>query len=271
MYAVHTKIHPSALGQIQSAGADGALLHDTRAVSRELLLAVLDEVDHGLLLVNEEGDVRWANRSAVRDCGSAQPLHYDGRRLRAATEHDRDELLQALTAARRGRRSMLTVRCEHRALCVGVVPVEPHLDTGDAVALLILGRRAECDPLNLQFFAQMHRLTPAESSVLGGLCEGLRPSQVAVRGGVALSTVRSQIDSIRQKTRARGVHDVVRMVQMMPPVVSVLKGLARDDGVSALGESGPPGGTAPAARPPAHPALPGLEALAGAARHATGL
>ena len=34
MYAVHTKIHPSALGQIQSAGADGALLHDTRAVSR---------------------------------------------------------------------------------------------------------------------------------------------------------------------------------------------------------------------------------------------
>jgi hypothetical protein len=61
---------------------------------------------------------------------------------------------------------------------------------------------------------------------------------------------------------------------MMPPVVSVLKGLARDDGVSALGESGPPGGTAPAARPPAHPAhpaLPGLEALAGAARHATGL
>jgi DNA-binding CsgD family transcriptional regulator len=200
---------------------------DTRAVSRDLLLAVLDEVDHGMLLVNEDAEVRWANRSAVRDCGSAQPLHYDGRRVRAANAHDRDELTHALAGARRGRRSMLTVHGEHQSVCVGVVPLDGSLDDGDSVALLVLGKRAECDPLNLQFFAQMHRLTPAESAVLSGLCAGLRPSQVAARGGVALSTVRSQIDSIRQKTRARGVHDVVRMVQMMPPVVSLVHGVVR--------------------------------------------
>ena len=193
-----------------------------RDPSRELLLSVLDEVNHGLLLVNETADVRYANRAALRDCAAGSALHFDGRRLRVWASTDREDLLQALSAARRGRRSMLTLRTERHSTAVGIVPLQPHQVEGDAVALLVLGRREECDPLNLQFFAQMHRLTAAESAVLNGLCEGLRPSQVAERGGVALSTVRSQIDSIRQKTRARGVHDVVRMVQMLPPVVSAL-------------------------------------------------
>ena len=183
---------------------------------------MLDALTPGLLLVNEVAEVRYANRAAVRDCTGGSALHFDGRRLRLSSAGDRDDLLQALAAARRGRRSMLNLRHEKQAVSVGVVPLQAHQADGDAVALLVLGRRPECDPLSLQFFAQMHRLTAAESAVLNGLCEGLRPSQVAERGGVALSTVRSQIDSIRQKTRARGVHDVVRMVQMLPPVISAL-------------------------------------------------
>jgi DNA-binding CsgD family transcriptional regulator len=90
------------------------------------------------------------------------------------------------------------------------------------VALLVLGKHGCVEPLSLQFFAQMNQLTPAESVVLAALCEGLRPAQVAARGGVALSTIRSQIGSIRQKTRAQSVSHVVRLVQTLPPVVPAL-------------------------------------------------
>jgi len=224
MFSAHPQVDRTTPTQIHAGvtrlGLPG--LPESRHLSRDVLLAVLDEVNHGLILATEDAQVRYANRVAMRDCALGQPLHCDDRRLRTASPRDREELLLALAAARRGRRSMLTLHSEHESVAVGIVPVEAGVHDEDIVALLVLGKRAECDPLNLQFFAQMHRLTAAESSVLSGLCEGLRPSQVAQRGGVALSTVRSQIDSIRQKTRARGVHDVVRMVQMLPPVVSVL-------------------------------------------------
>jgi len=190
----------------------------------QLLLAVLDEVNHGLLLVNEHAEVRYANRVAARDCSPGQPLHYDGRRLRVAHGCDFDALLRALTGAAYGRRAMLTLRSARGSVSLAVVPVAAQAGEGDCVALLVLGKSDNVEPLSLQFFAQMNQLTPAESSVLAALCEGLRPAQVAERGGVALSTIRSQIGSIRQKTRTRSVSHVVRMVQTLPPVVPALSG-----------------------------------------------
>ena len=188
----------------------------------QLLLAVLDEVNHGLLLVNEMAEVRYANRAATRDCRPDQPLHYDGQRLRAAQACDFDALLRALASARSGRRAMLTLHSARSSVSVGIVPVMARPEDGDTVALLVLGKHDSVEPLNLQFFAQMNQLTPAESVVLAALCEGLRPVQVAARGGVALSTIRSQIGSIRQKTRTQSVSHVVRMVQTLPPVVPAL-------------------------------------------------
>lgn len=191
----------------------------------QLLLAVLDEVNHGLLLVNERAEVRYANRVAARDCAAGRALHYDGRRLRVSNPGDFDALLRALAAAADGRRAMLTLRSGRSSTSVAVVPVAAGAGEGDCVALLVLGKSDHVEPLSLQFFAQMNQLTPAESAVLAALCEGLRPAQVAERGGVALSTVRSQIGSIRQKTRTQSVSHVVRMVQTLPPVVPALNGL----------------------------------------------
>ncbi len=225
MFAVNSMVAGVARALLNVPGSpddDGEVSLDIPPPPRHLLLSVLDEVNHGLLVVNEAAEVRYANRVAARDCVAGQPLHYDGRRLHVESPHGRDELQQALAAAQRGRRSMLTVRCPRASVCVGVVPMGSSSDSGDVVALLVLGKRLECEPLNLQFFAQMYRLTMAESSVLACLCEGLRPSQIAERGCVALSTVRTQIDSIRQKTGAPSANDVVRMVQMLPPVASTV-------------------------------------------------
>jgi DNA-binding CsgD family transcriptional regulator len=59
-----------------------------------------------------------------------------------------------------------------------------------------------CVGLGVQWFARNHGLTLAETRVLEALSEGLLPSDIAVRFGVGISTIRSQIGSIRSKTRS---------------------------------------------------------------------
>ena len=225
MLATSATLGRAPIASVDSAMPTAALPMPASTSERlplQLLLAVLDEVNHGLLLVNERGEVRYANRVAARDCRADQPLHYDGQRLRTAQACDFDALLRALVAARGGRRAMLTLCSARASVSVGIVPVSARSEEDDTVALLVLGKHDSVEPLNLQFFAQMNQLTPAESVVLAALCEGLRPAQVAARGGVALSTIRSQIGSIRQKTRTQSVSHVVRMVQTLPPVVPAL-------------------------------------------------
>jgi len=41
-----------------------------------MLLAVLDEVNHGLVLLTEEAEVTFANRVARRDCSADRPAMF---------------------------------------------------------------------------------------------------------------------------------------------------------------------------------------------------
>ncbi|MFL6663156.1 MAG: helix-turn-helix transcriptional regulator [Rhizobacter sp.] len=186
-----------------------------------LFTRVLDELDYGVMLVGENGRVQFANRAARRDCAQAQGLRMADGHLQARHERDHDALLRALAAARTGRRSLLTFASKAQVQSLAIVPMG-ELPTGEAAALLVLGRRQVCEPLTVQFFAREHRLTTAETTVLRGLAEGRRPADIARDGGVAMSTVRTQITSIRLKTGARSIGDLVRLVTVLPPIVPVL-------------------------------------------------
>jgi DNA-binding CsgD family transcriptional regulator len=59
------------------------------------------------------------------------------------------------------------------------------------------------------------------------LCAGLDPQEVASQQGVAISTVRSQISSIRSKTGAPSIRELVRQVAVLPPLVNALRSLGR--------------------------------------------
>jgi DNA-binding CsgD family transcriptional regulator len=91
--------------------------------------------------------------------------------------------------------------------------------------------RAECDathPLQLlgrrlQARQPEHELTPVETRVLAGLCDGLHPREWAQRHGVSLATVRSQIGGLRAKTGAGSMRDLVRQVSLLPPMRSSLR------------------------------------------------
>ena len=106
---------------------------------------------------------------------------------------------------------------------MSVVPIGDLHHPGDGATLLMLGKRQPCALLSVQGFARSHGLTGAETRVLTFLCDGVPPTAVAAQLGVGLSTVRTQIGSVRQKTGAQSIRALVQQVAVLPPLMGVLR------------------------------------------------
>ena len=89
----------------------------------------------------------------------------------------------------------------------------------DPLALLLFGLCPNKEPLTIQLYARSCGLTPAETRVLLGLAEGLVPKQIASKHEVLLSTVRTQISSIRDKTGTRRLGDLMQGLVSLPPIM----------------------------------------------------
>jgi len=200
--------------------------HDTHhgarhAASGALLAAALDELDYGVAIVDERAAVLHMNhRAACWFDGGAGVQVREGR-LAAAQAQAVDELAQLLRAvddaASRGLRRMVGFGCGASRCHAAVVPVH----TG--VAALLLARPRLCEDLSLQSFGRAHSLSGAEVRVLGALGQGKPPTQIAREHGVAVSTVRSQLAAIRDKTGTHSLRSLLHLVAALPPIVSALR------------------------------------------------
>lgn len=192
------------------------------ALGDALMLRLIDEIDYGLMLVDDHGHVRVANRLARRECAAPGALRVVHGELQAAQPADHAALRHALDAAQRGRRELLELGRGAQRVRLAVVPLS---DPGDeaAHALIVFGKRQLCETLSVELFARAHGLTGAEGKVLQALCSGAQPTGMARQFGVAISTIRTQLASLRQKTEAASIRDIVRQVAALPPVVTALR------------------------------------------------
>jgi DNA-binding CsgD family transcriptional regulator len=182
---------------------------------------VLDEVDIGLMLVDEAGRVLMANRSALRSCGAGGACRVLDGLVHPARPSDEPAFRHALAEARDGRRSLLTLLQDADVTPVAFIPAAGRQAPDAPAALLIFGKREVCAPLSVHFFAREHGVTGAETAVLAALCNGCSPRQIADQRGIALSTVRTQIQNIRQKTGARSIGDLLRVASRLPPLMTI--------------------------------------------------
>jgi DNA-binding CsgD family transcriptional regulator len=192
------------------------------------LAAMLDEIDYGMLLLTDVTRVVHANHVARAELDRDHPLQLLGQQLCPRRGADAASLREALLgAATRGLRRLLTLGDDGHRVSVAVVPLPSlHPDQRPAT-LLVFGKRQVCEELSVHWFARSHSLTQAEAQVLRSLCSGARPTEIAQRQCVAISTVRTQISSIRAKTGAQSIRDLVRQVAVLPPLVNALRGEAR--------------------------------------------
>ena len=83
---------------------------------------------------------------------------------------------------------------------LAVIPLTPFgSNKEDAPVLVMFGLRNPSKALAIQFYARSCGMTATEERVLRAFSDGLSPSAIAHRHEVAISTVRTQLSSIRIK------------------------------------------------------------------------
>lgn len=191
------------------------------------LVALLDELAHGMAVVGFDARVLHANQAALREIAAARILMVRDRALQAVDAGDGKALHLALTSAKLGKRSLVTLgkAAAGGALEVTVLPLKP--DAGATLpvsAALVFARACLCDPLMLSSFSRKHVLTGAEEQVLGLLCQGCSAPMIAAQLKVAVSTVRSHVRSVCAKTNSSGVRELVNRVAVLPPLAPAVWG-----------------------------------------------
>ncbi|MEO5735540.1 MAG: helix-turn-helix transcriptional regulator [Rubrivivax sp.] len=201
---------------------------ETTRYAGVLLHCILDIVDYGMVLLQADGRVAFANKAARNDFDSTHPLALEDGGLLVRHPRDVIPLREALIGAlHKGLQRLLTLHDECGGpVCVAVVPIDDPADPGPpgaSGAMLMLGKRKVCDDLSAEAFGRQHKLTTAEARVLQQLCTGQRPAEIARRHGVALSTVRTQIGCMREKTGTSSIGALVGELSRLPPLLSVLR------------------------------------------------
>jgi DNA-binding CsgD family transcriptional regulator len=218
LHAIHWGAHPAGGAY---AGPERRTEAGPLARWYELML---DEIDYGVLLLDEDGEVLHVNHTARAELDEHHPLQLCGPELRARRARDVAILQEALYGAgQRGLRRLIMLGDGDHRVAVSVVPLRLHGDPRYTSIQVSMGKRQVCGELSVQWFARSHRLTQAETRVLEALCEGVQPTDIAERHGVGISTIRTQIGSIRAKTRSDSIGSLVRQVAVLPPLVGVLR------------------------------------------------
>ncbi|MDO5624141.1 MAG: helix-turn-helix domain-containing protein [Pseudomonadota bacterium] len=215
--------------------------HAEGLLSPGFLLRLLDEIDYGLIVAGVDGRIHHANHLARHELGSARLLWADGDgRLSGAHNALTRQLHAALGDGAQGKRRLLTFSHDSHSLPVAVVPLSHALEgSDDGLVLLVMARQHASGNLTLDMFAREHSLTPTEQAVLRALCEGCAVQDIATRHGVAESTVRTQVRSLRDKTGAGGIRQLVQRVLSLPPMVPALRADGRMPRAPARGRAHP--------------------------------
>jgi DNA-binding CsgD family transcriptional regulator len=202
--------------------------HVSASLMGRLMSLALDEIDHGMLLIDEDRRVLHCNHAARIELASSHPLVLQDSALHTRDPADLEALEDALNAAeRRGLRRLLALGLGRYRTGISIVPLPGAAgEASPKATLLVLSKRQFCNALSVQGYARAHRLSAGEEQVLAGLCDGASPSGLAELHGVAISTVRSQISSIRAKTRTASIRELIQQVAVLPPLVGALRGSA---------------------------------------------
>jgi DNA-binding CsgD family transcriptional regulator len=200
-----------------------------------LPLALLDEIDSGLIVCDGYGQVRFVNQAARQELAAGVVLQRVDGALRRAPQAEGDLESALREASRHRRRSLVRLsgeREEHR-LMVSVQPLElPGEEPGHT--LVMLGRRVPCSELGLELLAGSFGLTLAERRVLGALMREATPREIAREHAVAMSTVRTQITAIRNKLGTRRLEGLLLRTAQLPPLTCALRQGFGDDRIFAV-------------------------------------
>ncbi|TNF60093.1 MAG: helix-turn-helix domain-containing protein [Burkholderiales bacterium] len=195
----------------------------TPSMASAMLLRMLDEIDYGVLVIDERGRIQHTNHLARHELASARLVFARASALLGTTPDHSAQIQQGLDLALRGQRKLVLLEDDENELSLAFIPLSHPLETESPTVLVLMQRQSASDNLAVRLFARSKGLSPSEEAVMIGLCRGLGVPDIAREHGVAESTVRSQVKSLREKTGCSSIRKLMQRVNSLPPVVPALR------------------------------------------------
>ena len=184
----------------------------------DLMALLIDELAHGVLVIDAKGRIFHANPAARRELARGFILNASHGELKVVSSTDAAALQLALGKAVDGKRSLLKLTGSGADVALAVMPLNWQAGAPCERMALFLSRPAVCDSGVFGSFARGHGLTHTEEQVLASLCRCLSTPEIARQMKVAVSTVRSHVRSLCIKTASSGVRELVNRVAILPPI-----------------------------------------------------
>jgi len=181
----------------------------------ECSVEVLNLLPHGIVLLDGLGVVQFANAAAVAVSRARDGITIENKRLRAVVQSEQVSVLRLIRATVRGSghdqrqaggRVTVSRPSGRRHFVVYVLPVGIE---GALIVIVDIERNA--DPL-FEVLRKRYRLTPAELRVTSHLLQGESLKNVAERLGVTVTTARTHLQHIFDKTNTRRQVDLIRLL-----------------------------------------------------------
>jgi DNA-binding CsgD family transcriptional regulator len=187
------------------------------------MAAVLDISPHGLIVLDEDGVVRHANRAAEVLLAERDTFRVAAGRLGLANMID-DRKLQLLIGQARGRErrtgGTMPVATPTRSapLSLTVAPIDNErfatILEGRAVLICLTDLDAGVS-IPERRLSELFDLTGAEARVARALLEGLSPQEAAAQFGISRHTVHVQLARVFEKTGANSQSALVRLMMRL--------------------------------------------------------
>ena len=200
----------------------------SHALQATLLVRMLDEIDYGLVVLGADGQIMLANHPAQLELGGERFVRRRRDRLAASAARHNAKIETALEDVRRGRRSLVTLAGSDGELALSFVPLNPGAGSllqsaGAPLILVMFGKREGGEALTLRQYGRLHGLTGAEQALLPAIIRGLSVEAIAREQCVAVSTVRTQLGSIRAKTGVDSLRTLMARLNSLPPIRPAFK------------------------------------------------
>lgn len=194
------------------------------------VLAVLDHLLVGLVLLDARARVVVANTAARAICGSSGAVRLTANGRLVATRTAQNDALQQLidgaihTAVCGGMEDGGQVpmgTAEHPVLAEVMPLRDDQLPDSDNIegAAVFLMEPGLSQLANLDGIAKIFRLTPSESAVAEALVNGLTVAETAEQRGTSAETIRKQLKSVYAKTGAGSQLQLLRLAfKATPPI-----------------------------------------------------
>ena len=201
---------------VRSGGSAPPMPIDDSRMNR-LLAVLMDRIECGMLACGPRGELLHANLAARRELQGGRIMRLvDG--IVCCVCRSSDAWIGALHEAAMRHRSTLLELIEGSERITAAI--SPAAGESDAVAMVVLGRRQACSALGLQMLATSRGLTIAEQNVLRDLVASRTVREIAATHGVAVATVRSQIQAIRDKLGVRSIDALLLLAAELPPITA---------------------------------------------------